>query len=71
MTKTKALIVTAALLGSASGASAQSLIGNGLPSDAYGAYGPYAPTHGYAPAQRQPVAPRQARTHRLTHPAEY
>jgi hypothetical protein len=68
LTKISALTIAALILGSATGASAQSLIGDGLPSDAYGsygAYGTYAPApYAYAPAQRQFVAPRHVRTHR-------
>jgi hypothetical protein len=67
LTKISALTIAALILGSATGASAQSLIGDGLPAEAgaYGPYGTYAPApYAYAPAQRQFVAPRHVRTHR-------
>ena len=67
LTKISALTIAALILGSATGASAQSLIGNGLSSEAeaYGPYGTYTPTpYAYAPAQRQFVAARHVRTHR-------
>ena len=67
LTKISALTIAALILGSATGASDQSQIGNGLSSEAeaYGAYGTYAPApYAYAPAQRQFVAPRHVRTHR-------
>jgi hypothetical protein len=61
MTKTKALIIAAAVLGSASAASAQSLIGDGLPSESY--YNAPSPAAGYAPVQRTPARHTRA-THR-------
>jgi hypothetical protein len=68
LTKISALTIAALVLGSATGASAQSLIGDGVPAEGYGTYGTYgtyAPApYAYAPAPRQYVAPRHVRTHR-------
>jgi hypothetical protein len=60
LTKISALTIAALVLGSATGASAQSLIGDGVPAEGYGTFGTYAPApYAYAPAQRHHV-----RTHR-------
>ena len=73
MTRIGAIVIAALVLGSATGASAQSLIGDGVPAEGYGSYGAYqtyAPApYAYAPAARQYVAPRHVRTHR--HATEY
>jgi hypothetical protein len=68
MTRISAIAIAALVLGSATGASAQSLIGDGVPAEGYGTYGTYAPApYAYAPVQR--LAPHHARTHR--HATEY
>jgi hypothetical protein len=64
LTKISAIAITALVLGTATAASAQSQIGNGLPAEAYGSYGTYAPApYAYVPA------PHHVRTHRRA--AEY
>jgi hypothetical protein len=63
LTKIGAVAVAAVILG-VTAASAQSLIGDGLPAEAYGPYGTYTAPHVYAPA---PYAYAPARRHLRAH----